>query len=144
MALRSRAGHRGDEGQADPRQFLGVWCVTCRQEHPVIMKLSQDPRLNVVGVNYKDGSENALRFLGELGNPFAAIGCGPERQDGDRLRVSTAFRKAISSVPTARSSTRKVGPFDENSLRNGLMPAIEKGAGRTRAGGLKRPSGISV
>ena len=54
--------------------FWASWCVPCRQEHPVILQLSKDPRLTVVGVNYKDGSENALRFLGELGNPFSAIG----------------------------------------------------------------------
>ena len=32
---------------------------------------------NVVGANYKDGNENALRFLGEMGNPYAAIGLDP-------------------------------------------------------------------
>lgn len=53
------------------------WCVPCRQEHPIILELSKDPRLNVVGINYKDRNENALRFLGELGNPFSAIGVDP-------------------------------------------------------------------
>ncbi len=31
----------------------------------------------VVGINYKDNPENARRFLGALGNPFAAVGVDP-------------------------------------------------------------------
>ena len=50
------------------------WCVPCRQEHPVLVELAKDPALRVVGINYKDNPENARRFLGALGNPFAAVG----------------------------------------------------------------------
>ena len=53
------------------------WCVPCRQEHPMLKELAKDNRLNVVGINYKDKSDNAIRFLGELGNPYAAIGIDP-------------------------------------------------------------------
>ena len=53
------------------------WCVPCRQEHPIILGLAQDPRINVVGINYKDKNDAALAFLGELGNPFRAIGIDP-------------------------------------------------------------------
>ena len=53
------------------------WCVPCREEHPVLLGLSKDPRITIVGINYKDRNDNALRFLGELGNPYAAIGVDP-------------------------------------------------------------------
>ena len=33
--------------------------------------------MRVVGINYKDNPENARRFLGSLGNPFAAVGVDP-------------------------------------------------------------------
>lgn len=39
--------------------------------------MAKDKRITVVGINYKDKPDNALRFLGELGNPFAAIGVDP-------------------------------------------------------------------
>jgi cytochrome c biogenesis protein CcmG/thiol:disulfide interchange protein DsbE len=38
------------------------------------MELARDPAFRVVGINYKDQSENARRFLGALGNPFQAVG----------------------------------------------------------------------
>jgi len=50
------------------------WCVPCRQEHPALLDLAKEPAVRVVGINYKDNPENARRFLGSLGNPFAAIG----------------------------------------------------------------------
>jgi cytochrome c biogenesis protein CcmG/thiol:disulfide interchange protein DsbE len=53
------------------------WCAPCRQEHPLLVELAQDPSIRVVGINYKDNPENARRFLGALGNPFAAVGVDP-------------------------------------------------------------------
>lgn len=50
------------------------WCAPCRDEHPVLMQLSQMTGVRLVGINYKDQPENARRFLGALGNPFAAVG----------------------------------------------------------------------
>lgn len=53
------------------------WCAPCREEHPVLMELAKDPSIRLVGINYKDSPENARRFLGTLGNPFAAVGVDP-------------------------------------------------------------------
>ena len=50
------------------------WCGPCREEHPALMELAKNPGFRVVGINYKDQSENARRFLGALGNPFQAVG----------------------------------------------------------------------
>jgi cytochrome c biogenesis protein CcmG, thiol:disulfide interchange protein DsbE len=53
------------------------WCVPCRQEHPALVELAKNQSVRVVGINYKDNPENARRFLGTLGNPFAAVGIDP-------------------------------------------------------------------
>ena len=76
----------------DPASFKGnitvvnvwaSWCAPCRVEHPLLVRIAKDKRVRVVGINYKDQPANALRFLSQLGNPFAAIG------------VDTAGRAAI-------------------------------------------------
>ena len=49
------------------------WCVPCRQEHAYLMKLSENDKLNLVGLNYKDNLNNAQNFLMKLGNPYKTI-----------------------------------------------------------------------
>ncbi len=53
------------------------WCAPCRQEHPLLVELAKDPSVRLVGINQRDNPDNARRFLGALGNPYAAIGVDP-------------------------------------------------------------------
>ncbi|MBM1175187.1 DsbE family thiol:disulfide interchange protein [Microvirga arabica] len=53
------------------------WCGPCRQEHPLLVELAKDPSVRVVGINQRDNPDNARRFLGALGNPYAAVGVDP-------------------------------------------------------------------
>src|SRR6188472_1545460 len=50
------------------------WCVPCRDEAPLLLKLAEDNRIRVIGINYKDEPTNARRFIGRYGNPYAAVG----------------------------------------------------------------------
>ena len=49
------------------------WCVPCRQEHSILMELTKNDNLKVIGINYKDTKKNANNFLKELGNPYNNI-----------------------------------------------------------------------
>ncbi len=49
------------------------WCAPCRDEHPILMSLSKNNKLNIIGMNYKDNKKNAKSFLDELGNPYEKI-----------------------------------------------------------------------
>ena len=48
------------------------WCGPCREEHPQLIELAKRDDIDLVGLNYKDQRENALRFLNALGNPYAS------------------------------------------------------------------------
>jgi cytochrome c biogenesis protein CcmG/thiol:disulfide interchange protein DsbE len=105
------------------------WCVPCRQEHPIILGLSQDDRLNVVGINYKDRNDAALAFLGELGNPFKAIGIDPKGAAAIDWGVYGIPESFLVS-PDGVILYKHVGPFDDNSIQRELLPAIEKAIGK--------------
>jgi cytochrome c biogenesis protein CcmG/thiol:disulfide interchange protein DsbE len=74
------------------------WCGPCREEHPLLLDLARDPSIRVVGINMKDDPDNARRFLGQLGNPFAAVGTDPKGR--------TAIDWGVYGVP----ETFVVGP----------------------------------
>jgi len=87
-----------ESGRVTVVNIWASWCAPCRQEHPVLMDLAKDPSIRVVGINYKDNPENARRFLGQLGNPFSAVGVDPSGR--------TAIDWGVYGVP----ETFVVGP----------------------------------
>lgn len=108
------------------------WCIPCRQEHPIILGLSQDPRINVVGINYKDKNDNALAFLGELGNPFRAIGVDPKGVAAIDWGVYGIPESFLVS-PEGVILYKHVGPFTDDSVKNQLLPKIEEALDASRS-----------
>jgi cytochrome c biogenesis protein CcmG/thiol:disulfide interchange protein DsbE len=118
----------------DPASFKGAvsvvnvwasWCVPCHDEAPLLMQLAQDPRLRLVGINYKDDADNARRFLGRYGNPFAAAGAD---QNG-----RAAIEWGVYGVPETfiigrdgRIAYKLVGPITPENFAAVLKPQIEK------------------
>lgn len=105
------------------------WCIPCRQEHPLLQELAKDSRITVVGINYKDKQDNALRFLGELGNPFAAIGVDPNGKaaiDWGVYGIPESYLVGVDGTILYK----KVGPFDARSVERDLLPAITAAAGK--------------
>ena len=49
------------------------WCAPCKEEHPYLIELSFNERINIVGINYKDNIKNAKNFLFDLGNPYKEV-----------------------------------------------------------------------
>jgi cytochrome c biogenesis protein CcmG/thiol:disulfide interchange protein DsbE len=47
------------------------WCVSCREEHPILNQLAKQKAVVIVGLNYKDEPNDAKKWLDTLGNPYA-------------------------------------------------------------------------
>lgn len=118
----------------DPAAFQGAvtiinvwasWCIPCHDEVPLLVRLAQDPRVRVVGINYKDQPDNARRFLGRYGDPFVANGAD---QNG-----RAAIEWGVYGVPEtfvvgrdARIAYKLIGPITPENLEAELKPEIEK------------------
>ena len=46
------------------------WCITCLVEHPFLKSITQSKDVKLIGINYKDQSFNAEKYLLENGDPY--------------------------------------------------------------------------
>ena len=101
------------------------WCVPCHDEAPLLETLSSDKRIRLVGINYKDQPDNARRFLGRYGNPFAAAG-----SDGNgRASMEWGVYGVPETFIVGRDGTiayKLVGPITPANLQAAIKPEIEK------------------
>jgi cytochrome c biogenesis protein CcmG/thiol:disulfide interchange protein DsbE len=101
------------------------WCVPCHDEAPLLMKMAEDKRFRIVGINYKDQPDNARRFIGRHGNPFGAVGAdanGRASIDWGVYGVPETFVVGRDG----RIALKLVGPITAANLETTLKPAIEK------------------
>jgi cytochrome c biogenesis protein CcmG, thiol:disulfide interchange protein DsbE len=99
------------------------WCGPCRIEHPVLMELAKRPDLRLVGINYKDEPQNAVRFLRSLGAPYDAVGMDRSGR--------TSIDWGVYGVPETFVVDRQgiirfkwVGPISDQTARAKLEEAI--------------------
>lgn len=97
------------------------WCVPCRTEHPLLMRISGEA--TIYGINIKDKPEDAARFLIELGNPYTGIGAD---QSG-----RTAIDWGVYGVPETfvvdakgRVRYRHVGPLTDRVVDDTIRPLL--------------------
>ncbi|HEY1722837.1 MAG TPA: DsbE family thiol:disulfide interchange protein [Magnetospirillaceae bacterium] len=67
-------------GQVVLINFFASWCVPCREEQPLLLRLKTENTVPVIGIAYKDKPQDTQRFLTQLGDPFQRIGLDQEGQ----------------------------------------------------------------
>jgi cytochrome c biogenesis protein CcmG, thiol:disulfide interchange protein DsbE len=105
--------------------FFASWCVPCRIEHPLLLRLAQQDHLPLYGIAYKDRPADANRLLATFGDPYRHIGLD---QDG---RVGLDF--GVYGVPEtyvidANGIIRKrfVGPLTSETVDKELIPLLKQ------------------
>jgi cytochrome c biogenesis protein CcmG, thiol:disulfide interchange protein DsbE len=101
------------------------WCVPCRDEAPLLDRLATDKRFRVIGINYKDQAENARRFLGTFGNPYAAVGFDLSGRAGIEWGVY-GVPETFFVGHDGKIAYKLVGPVTPENLEKIVKPEIEK------------------
>ena len=102
------------------------WCVSCRQEHPVLIELAKRNIVPIVGLNHKDEGEQAKRWLVQYGgDPYVLSAVD---QNG---RVGIDF--GVYGVPetflidkTGVIRYKQIGPVTPDALENKILPLIKE------------------
>src|SRR5512146_2654282 len=113
------------EGAVTLVHVRASWGVPCHAEVPFLEQLSKDKRIQLVGINYKDASDNARRFLNRYGNPFVATG----RDEAGRASIDWGVYGVPETFLVGRDGRiayKLVGPITADNLTRVLQPEIEK------------------
>ena len=102
--------------------FFASWCAPCRAEAPALEMLSK--RVAILGIAYKDRSEDTTAFLQQYGNPFQAIGMDADGRTGIEWGVyGVPETYLLDSNGVVK--LRHAGPLTRGVLETTIFPALE-------------------
>ena len=113
------------DGQVTLLNVFASWCAPCRQEHPMLMALSQDDRFQIIGINQKDQPSDARRFLETLGNPYDRIGVDPNGRASIEWGVYGVPETFIVG-PDGVILHKHIGVFDARDVEETFLPVLEE------------------
>ena len=118
-------GNENLKGRVSLLNIFASWCITCRVEHPVLIKLTQEKRVAIYGLAWKDKPDELKQWLDELGNPYLAI--------ADDAKGRTAIDLGVTGAPETyvidkrgRIRFKQVGAIDDYVWQNTLEPLVKR------------------
>jgi len=101
------------------------WCVACKQEHPVLLALSRDKQVPIIGLNYKDRREDATNMLKVEGNPYDV-----SIMDADgRVGINWGVYGVPETFVVDKQGViryKQIGPISPEDWEQTLLPLIRK------------------
>jgi cytochrome c biogenesis protein CcmG, thiol:disulfide interchange protein DsbE len=110
------------KGRVSLVNVFASWCVPCRVEHPVLMRLAEQG-VPIFGINYKDPPDQAKAWLAELGDPFGKIGADRNGRVGIEWGVYGVPETFVIDAE-GRIRHRHVGPIQARDLEQTLLPIL--------------------
>jgi cytochrome c biogenesis protein CcmG/thiol:disulfide interchange protein DsbE len=111
------------KGRVSLLNIFASWCITCRVEHPVLVKLTEQKRVAIYGLAWKDKPDELKAWLDELGNPYLAI--------ADDAKGRTAIDLGVTGAPETyvidkkgRIRFKQVGAIDDYVWRTTIEPLV--------------------
>jgi cytochrome c biogenesis protein CcmG/thiol:disulfide interchange protein DsbE len=113
------------KGQVWLLNVWASWCVTCREEHPVLVELARQKVVPIYGLNYKDKSDDAKAWLKQFGDPYVMSLVDEKGQIG--------IDYGVYGVPETYVIDRdgvirykKIGPVTPDTVREKILPLVKQ------------------
>jgi cytochrome c biogenesis protein CcmG/thiol:disulfide interchange protein DsbE len=99
------------------------WCVSCREEHPLLVEFAKSGAVPIVGLDYKDGSEDGKAWLARLGNPYTfAVVDADGRVGIDYGVYGVPETYVIDQAGIIRM--KHTGPITPEALKAQILPLV--------------------
>jgi cytochrome c biogenesis protein CcmG/thiol:disulfide interchange protein DsbE len=113
------------KGQVWMLNVWASWCVSCREEHPVLVELAKRNIVPIIGLNYKDQSDDARAWLKQFGNPYVMSLVDAKGNIG--------IDYGVYGVPETYLIDRdgvirykKIGPVTPDTVREKILPLVKQ------------------
>jgi cytochrome c biogenesis protein CcmG/thiol:disulfide interchange protein DsbE len=111
------------KGKVTLLNIWATWCVSCRAEHEVLVRLAQTGKVDIYGLNYKDDRAQAMRWLQQLGNPYVT-----NAFDADgRVGIDWGVYGAPETFVIDREGIirhKHIGPLTDQIVTDEILPLI--------------------
>jgi cytochrome c biogenesis protein CcmG, thiol:disulfide interchange protein DsbE len=104
--------------------FFASWCVPCREEHPLLMRLAQHDHLPLYGIAYKDKPADSSALLQLLGDPYREIGIDRDGAVGLNFGVYGVPETYVLDR-SGHIRKRFVGPLTADVVEKELLPLLK-------------------
>lgn len=131
FSLPSVKGHTPGLSSADLRGQVSIvnvfasWCVACREEHPLLMRLRDTGVVPIHGIDYKDKPDDAQAWLKQLGDPYTRTGADISGRVGVDWGVYGVPETYVIDRD-GRIAYKHIGPISPEALRETILPLIGK------------------
>lgn len=101
------------------------WCVSCRQEHPVLIDLAKSKAVPIYGLNYKDQREAGLKWLAEHGDPYVLSAFD---HDG-RVGIDYGVYGVPETFLVDKNGViryKHIGPVTPEAVQNVILPKVKE------------------
>ena len=113
------------DGQVVVVNFFASWCVPCRVEQPLLMRLAEQEHVALYGIAYKDKPADAAAFLTQLGDPYRRVGLDREGRTGIDFGVYGVPETYVIDK-AGRIRYRHVGPLTAEVVDRQLLPLVKR------------------
>lgn len=99
------------------------WCISCREEHPLLLELARSGAVPLYGLNYKDKREDAISWLRELGDPYLLSAADLE----GRVGIDYGVYGAPETYLIDRDGVirfKHIGPLTPDVLQGRILPLV--------------------
>jgi len=101
------------------------WCVSCREEHPVLVELAKSGAVPLYGLDYKDQPEDAERWLKKFGNPYLLSAVDADGRVGIDYGVyGVPETYVIDKAGVIRY--KQIGPVTQSVLADKILPLVRE------------------
>jgi cytochrome c biogenesis protein CcmG/thiol:disulfide interchange protein DsbE len=95
--------------------FFASWCSSCRAENDLLINLSQNDKIIIFGVAWRDIDQSTKNYLNKNGNPYSKVGVDSKGTFAKSLGVS-AMPESFVINPQGKIIYYQKGAIDDNFI----------------------------